>query len=115
MRIRVEGDNETARMTQMALARAGFAVGKAWLFQYVIVIQEDPKATHVEFDSVDSLLERCALNFVSELSPSGKVLVKRAGGNQDPRQLHITVPANDREREAVSVGVMRAFLAEVGL
>ena len=61
-------------------------------------------------DGVDSEFERAVVNAIAELTPSGQILLQRAGGNRSDAAMVVTVPATEKEREAVEKGLLRGLL-----
>lgn len=109
MRIKVVGNSVCARGLRGMLEREGFALVDTFP-QFTIELFDAPQATCPILDSVDSELERLVLVAIAELTPSGEVLVRRAGGNQQETVMRIYVPAtNEAEHFAVQRGIVRAL------
>jgi hypothetical protein len=107
MRICVIGENATAAAIRGNLQHAGFVVVDRFA-AYTIDITEAPVDQPI-VDGVDSELERHFVNLLAERTPSGRVLLQRAGGNQDDRTLVITVAPTEDERRAVEIAAIGAL------
>lgn len=113
MRIKIIGENDTARAARTLLRQAGFAVSEFLpaeaitagvcggpLAGYVIMIEEGDQTGWIHFDSVDCELERAILRHVTQLSPY-PVIVDRPGGQvRSDRELRIVLPAGSEQPEA---------------
>lgn len=114
MRVRIVGDNDSARSVRGLLVKAGVVVSEE-AFDFEIVLnrtQEDfPRV-----DGVDCELERLVVTRLSERTNAG-ILLARPGGNRSDRKLVIALPnlfseASLREAE---IGIMEGvvqFLAK---
>jgi hypothetical protein len=119
MRIKIIGENDTARALRALLRKAGFAVSELLpsevvtnspLAGYAITVEEGEQSGWIHLDSVDSELEAAVFKHVTQLSPH-PVSVDRPGGEvHSERELRIVVPAGDAaQAQAVEYGELRAL------
>jgi hypothetical protein len=128
MRIKIIGENDTAKALRTLLRKAGFAVceflpaeavTQAPVAGYVITIEESGQSGWIHLDSVDSELEGAVLRHITQLSPHA-VSVDRPGGQiHSERELRIVVPAGSpagdaAQAQAVEYGVLRGLLEILG-
>lgn len=107
LRVRVTGDNETATVVRGTLQRGGFVVTDAWPRIAIEIVEAD--VPQPILDGVDSELERHLLAAVADRTPSGQVLIQRAGGVRSDQAMRITVPARDEERVAMETALLRGL------
>ena len=100
-RIRVDGVTVAADRLRQYLGQAGYRLVERCP-SLTITLDDGPLA----LDSVDSPLEARILANLQELTPA-PVLLKRAGGNQDPDAAAITAP--EELEDAVARAVFRAI------
>lgn len=108
MFVTICGDNETADLARHLIANGGGRVvdGGA-LFSFDV--RESGALPEPIVDGVDSEFERRFVTLLAEISPIGRVLLKRQGGNQDDRVLVVTVPATEYERRACALAIYRTI------
>ena len=102
-RIRVEGATPAADRLREYLHRSGYVLVPDSSYSVRVDCEE---GEHLALDGVDSPLEAQILANLQELK-CPHVLLKRAGGNQDPRAAVITVPP--ALSDAVALAVFRAI------
>lgn len=107
MRIKVSGTACDGLRT--TLKEAGFVVTEHFP-AYHITLNSDLNLAYPTVDGVDCEFERRVVNFLAELTPSGRVLLQRAGGVQSDTAITVTVPARQVELRAAEIGIMRACL-----
>lgn len=108
MRIHVWGSSPAAGGLASVLRAQGYHVSDQFP-SYTVVIHDGP-VTQIVVDTPDAIFGRLVTHQVGALAPNGGVFVQAAGGNQNDRQVVITVPeAQDASAHAVEHGVMRAL------
>lgn len=112
MRIQISGECEAIKGLRGLLSKAGFQLVEMFP-TYSITLHESDDADCIVVDGVDSELERQVVNCIAELSPSGRILLQRGGGNQSDRTLILTLPVNDAEQWAAQQGILRGLLKQV--
>lgn len=111
--VKVIGENETSQRARAYLAEGDvYVVEHSPLFTFKILESRDLACAVV--DGVDSPLEARFVSLLTELSPAGRVVLARKGGNQDDRALVITVPARPDERHAAALAILRVCLQLAG-
>ena len=132
MRIKIIGENDTAKALRALLRKAGFAVCEFLPAEavthspeagYAITIEEGGgfaslpagRSGWIHLDSVDSELEAAVFHHITQLSPH-PVSVDRPGGQvHSERELRIVVPQGDAaQTQAVEYGVLRGLLELIG-
>jgi hypothetical protein len=132
MRIKIIGENDTAKALRALLRKAGFAVCEFLPAEavthspeagYAITIEEGGGSASlpagqsgwIHLDSVDSELEAAVFRHITQLSPH-PVSVDRPGGQvHSERELRVVVPAGDAaQTQAVEYGVLRGLLELIG-
>lgn len=124
MRIKIIGENETAKALRGLLRKAGFAVCEFLPAEvvvhapdagYAIIIEEGEHSGWIHLDSVDSELESAVFKHITQLSPH-PVSVDRPGGEvHSERELRIIAPAGDVvQAQAIEYGVLRGLLELLG-
>ena len=106
----VVGENLTAdRLRAGFTTRRGYVLsplGPSITFQ----IEEAERALDLVVDGVLSPYETSVMHGISECSPTGRYTVLRsAGQNFDDAAMRLVVPATDRWRWAVEVGVVNGL------
>ncbi len=107
LRVIVHGENDTAKAVRGVLLQGGFVVTDN-LARLELTIDEGSVAEPV-LDGVDGELERHLLSAIADLTPSGRVLIQRQGGNRSDSAMRITVPTSDAERVAMETAILRAL------
>ena len=112
-RIRVEGTCPAADWLRLYLHRCGYTLVVDNSYGFMLTVEE---GSDLSLDSVDSDLERKILEHLQEQEEKrhwgcGAIRLIRAGGNQDPMQAVVTVPAlNLVVQEGVATAVLHAIL-----
>lgn len=121
MRVKVIGENETAKAARGLLSKAGFAVEGLITAKpgdpiagYTVYIEETAETDHIMLDSIDCPLENNILHHITELT-SKPVTIDRAGGHvHSDQEIHIHLPiGNEESSRAVEFGVMRGLLESI--
>jgi len=111
----VTGNNDAAKAIRTTLSEQGFVVRDteppvwARMRSYFHLTVEEKVQHCPAVDGVDSPLEAHVMNQLAECSPSGQVVLLRAGGNRNDRALRVIIPAKDEERAAAVTAVYRAL------
>lgn len=109
MRVAIIGTCDTARALRGLLAQTQRYVLADSGGLVTITIREDA-VDDVVVDGVDSLFESVAVTCIAELSPTGRIVLQRGGGNRNDRALVVTVPkGHPLQAHAVERGLFRAL------
>lgn len=109
MRIKVQGTSQSVAVLRSHLEHpnVGYIVSGA-AASFTIILDDDPNATHITVDSIDSPLERNIINCIAELTDS-QILLARAGGIQDETSIRLIIPVNT-DPSVIERGVLRGIL-----
>ncbi len=108
MRIRIEGDNPTAKALRGYLARHDFHL-TAHAPDYTLYLDEDPGAARPSLAGIPCELEQAILRHLRKQTATPIEIRNPAGGESD-REVRIVAPPVEEERHAVEVAVFRALL-----
>jgi len=111
MRINIIGDSITARSTRDMLWKSGFALvsSDADNPDYQIWVDEDPSATYIVIDGIQSSrkgLEEYVSDMISELTDT-RIVLARAGGIRNERHLRVIATGSPADQRAVECGILR--------
>ena len=108
MRIRVEGDNPTAKALRGYLARHDFHL-TVHAPDYTVHIDEDPAAVRPSLAGMPCELEQTILRHLRKQTGTPIEIHSPAGVKSD-REVRLVAPPVEEERHAVEVAVFRALL-----
>jgi hypothetical protein len=109
MRIRVDGDCDSARAIRGLIGITGVLVNSPDVYHSRLVVNTAPGGS-ILFDSVDSDLEQAVFRQVRK-STQVPVLVDTLNGNRSDRELHITLPTglSPKFYESVERAIVRGL------